>query len=69
MSSNWFLGSMTRVARLTRKGCGLALAFVAFSGTAWALPTSPEIDPGSAVSSLALLVGGVMLLRDRYRRR
>jgi len=28
----------------------------------------PEIDPGSAVSALGLLTGGVMVLRARWRR-
>jgi len=28
----------------------------------------PEIDPGSAVSALGLLAGGVIVLRARWRR-
>lgn len=28
---------------------------------------TPEIDAGSAASALTLLVGGAMLLRDRFR--
>ena len=31
-------------------------------------PTAPEIDPGSAVSALGLLAGGIMVLRARLRR-
>ena len=35
-----------------------------------AIPTvhAPEINPGSAVSALGLLTGGVMVLRARWRR-
>jgi hypothetical protein len=29
----------------------------------------PELDPGSAASGVALLVGGALLLIERYRRR
>ncbi len=29
----------------------------------------PEIDPGSALSALTLLCGGLLLLRDRVRRK
>jgi hypothetical protein len=37
-------------------------------GTAHAVP-GPELDPGTASSGVALLVGGVLLLIERYRRR
>ena len=30
--------------------------------------TSPEIDPGSMASALTLLVGGVLLVKSRFRR-
>ena len=69
MKRNWYGLLAARGFRLLRKSCGVALAVAAFSGTAWGFDPTPEIDPGSAVSSLALLAGGVMLLRDRYRRR
>ncbi len=29
----------------------------------------PELDPGTATSGVALLVGGALLLIERYRRR
>jgi hypothetical protein len=29
----------------------------------------PELDPGTAASGIALLVGGALLLVERYRRR
>jgi hypothetical protein len=54
---------------LARKSCGLLLALVACSGTAWGFAPVPEIDPNAAASSLALLAGGVMLMYDRYRHR
>jgi hypothetical protein len=61
--------SMAKALRAFRKGCGLLLVMGACSSVAWAFgPVAPEIDPGSAVSSLALLAGGVMLVYDRYRR-
>jgi len=41
----------------------LALGGVAFAGVA------PELDPGTASSGVALLVGGTLLLIERYRRR
>lgn len=56
--------------RAFRKGCGLLLALIATGGVAWGFsPDAPEMDPNSAMSSLALLAGGVMLVYDRYRRR
>lgn len=56
--------------RLVRKTLGLALALAACSSPAWGFaPDAPEIDPGSAFSSLTLLAGSVMLLYDRYRPR
>jgi len=52
---------------MARKATGLALVFTAFSGTAHA--SVPEIDPASASSAVALLVGGVLFLTDRFYRR
>ncbi|MBV8075463.1 MAG: hypothetical protein JO284_03665 [Planctomycetaceae bacterium] len=31
--------------------------------------SAPEIDPGSMVSAMTLLTGGVLILMDRYRRK
>ena len=42
---------------------------IAVSGTALAGPSVPELDPGSSASGLALLIGGAVLLLERYRRR
>ena len=40
---------------------------LALSGVA--LAAVPELDPGTASSGIALLVGGALLLIERYRRR
>lgn len=69
MKSTWFATAATRAFRLVRKSMGLALALTAFCGTAWGFDPTPEIDPGSALSSLTLLAGGVLLLFERARRR
>ena len=41
---------------------------LALGGVAHANP-APELDPGTASSGVALLVGGALLLIERYRRR
>jgi hypothetical protein len=41
---------------------------LALGGVALAGPV-PELDPGTATSGVALLVGGALLLIERYRRR
>jgi hypothetical protein len=50
------LGFLMVFASLTRPACAL-------------FTTVPEIDPGSAVSALTLLTGGVMVLASRIRRK
>jgi hypothetical protein len=63
------------LCRLALRGaartCGLALivAGTASAALAGGPPGSPEIDPGSAVSALAVLSGGILLLTDRLRRK
>jgi hypothetical protein len=54
---------------MARKACGLALVLSATAGVALGVTPlpGPEIDPGSASTALALLVGGVFMLTDRYR--
>ncbi len=42
---------------------------LALSGMAHASVSVPELDPGTATSGVALLVGGAMLLIEHYRRR
>lgn len=49
---------------------GFALMIAALGSVAHAqvgTPNVPEIDAGTAGSALALLVGGAMLLKDRFR--
>jgi len=51
-----------------------AVAWITFTlaldGVAHAAPGPvPELDPGTATSGVALLVGGALLLIERYRRR
>ena len=50
---------------------GLALVLTALGSVAMAdvlpPPGTPEIDAGSAASAIALLAGGMMLLKDRFR--
>ena len=48
---------------------GLLLVFLACASPALAVLTVPEIDPGSAVSGLTLLAGGMLLLADKFRTR
>ena len=69
MKCNWMTNLSAAAFRLVRKSIGMVLALAAFGGTAWGFDPAPEIDPGSAISSLALLAGGVLLIYDRYRRR
>jgi hypothetical protein len=64
MTLNWF----AQIFRATRKTAGFLLVFAAFGSTAFARGT-PEIDPGTATSALTLLVGGMLLLTDRIRRK
>jgi hypothetical protein len=46
-----------------------AMLTLALGGVARALQAVPELDPGTASSGVALLVGGALLLIERYRRR
>ena len=50
---------------ITKKTLGLALVLSAMAPSAFAA-VAPEIDAGSAASALTLLVGGAMLLKDRF---
>jgi hypothetical protein len=56
------------IGRRLSLALGLALAFAASAGPALALDSAPEIDPGSANAALALLAGGMLILRSRLRR-
>ena len=53
---------------VTKKTFGLALVLSAIAPSAFAQTRNlaPEIDAGTAASALTLLVGGAMLLKDRF---
>ena len=54
--------------RFTRQIAGLLLVWAACPGRASALGhLTPELDPGSSLSALTLLVGGLFLLAHRSR--
>ncbi len=59
------------LARGVRTVAGLALVLAATATVASAgaplPPAVPEIDPGSILSAVTLLSGGVMILTDRRR--
>jgi hypothetical protein len=50
-----------------QKRIGTILIFIAVAVTAMATPppTTPEIDPGTAGSALALLAGSALVIRGR----
>lgn len=56
--------------RIGRVLCGVALVVSALAVPASAVlpPPTPEIDPASLASAVALVVGGVLVLRGRIRR-
>ena len=62
---------VSATARMGRRALGFGLVLASLSGPAWAQcpPTcqAPEIDPGSMVSAMTLLTGGLLLLIDRRR--
>lgn len=72
MGLTWFQSATQCLPRIAAIGCGvLAIAAVSASVALAAVgppPSAPEIDPGSATSALALLAGGVLLLKSRFRR-
>ncbi len=55
-----------------RKAGGLFLVLAAVASPVWADPplrcNVPEIDPGALTSAVTLLVGGALVLADRFRR-
>ena len=62
---------MKMTLRALRTASGLALVLSATAMTAHAgvcPPHVPEIDPGSILSAMTLLSGGVLILTDRRRR-
>jgi hypothetical protein len=57
--------------RLVQTALGLMLVLAAFPTWAFAQMAgpcgTPEIDPGSLATGLALVSGGVLLITDRFR--
>jgi len=51
-------------------GAASLIFWSGIAGSASAIPYSavPELDPGTMTSGLALLIGGAVLLLERYRR-
>lgn len=47
---------------------GLALLMIGVAGIALAGGPAPEIDPSAAVGAIALLGGGVLVIRGRRRK-
>jgi hypothetical protein len=52
-----------------KKIVGFALVFLGMTGSLMAQlhPGAPEIDPGTGLTALALLSGGLLVLRARKR--
>lgn len=55
------------IVRGLRKGLGLALVLAGMSSSAWAVDIAPELDPGSMMSAIALISGGLMVLTGKRR--
>ncbi len=51
-----------------RKIAGLLLMFAGASGAMFAIEGVPEIDPANGTAALALLAGGLLMLRTRRKR-
>ena len=59
----------TRMIRMAGKAFGVGMILAALSTPAWAVHiVTPEIDPGSMVSALTLLTGGMLMFTERRRR-
>jgi hypothetical protein len=58
-----------RLPRLLRLAGACVMLTLMLGGVAGAQSEVPELDPGTAASGVALLVGGALLLIERYRRR
>jgi hypothetical protein len=59
---------MAKCIHAVRKVAGFLVVFLAFGGTAYGAPSTPEIAPGSSIGALTLLAGGIFLLTARFRR-
>jgi hypothetical protein len=67
MRLNWFYAVVSTLA----KSCGLLLVLTALGTPAYGfdLPSAPEINPASAATALPLLIGGLLMITDRCRRK
>ncbi len=50
-----------------RRIFGLMIVVAGMSSIARADTPLPEIDPGTAGSALTMIIGGLFLIRDRFR--
>ena len=62
-SRKWIAKGMA----VTTKGIGFALLLSAISAPASAFFGAPEMDPGVAISAMALLSGSLLLISGRHR--
>jgi hypothetical protein len=73
MRKNLLIGIGSKAGGLAMRAAGFALMMAALGGRAMAgdgrTSSVPEIDPGSMTSAMTLLVGGVMMLTGRLRRK
>ncbi|MBV8772873.1 MAG: hypothetical protein JO166_11185 [Deltaproteobacteria bacterium] len=60
---------MKAASRLVLLGVASGLLLLGLHGTASAVVGAPELDPGTAAGGLTLLVGGALVLLERFRRR
>ena len=64
---------MNTIAKLALKSAGMLMILSSMALTAEAgacpphLPSVPEIDPGSVLSAVTLLTGGLMVMTDRRK--
>jgi uncharacterized protein (TIGR03382 family) len=57
---------LNSIVRWSTRAAGLALIVSGMASVACA--AVPEVDPASASSALALVVGAALLARDKFRR-
>ena len=55
---------MRKFAQVTMPILGMAILILGTTTAAWGVPV-PEIDPASASSAVALIVGAALLIRGR----
>ena len=55
---------------IMKKMIGMAMVFLSVGGAAFArfVDEAPEIDPSSGAAALALLSGGMLVLRSRRKK-